>query len=62
MSTSTNRTFASGLDTHGLVFGRTLAASIVDISRDGKISGRRLDDTAVLWDMASGEQLHVIRA
>jgi hypothetical protein len=61
LSTGTNRTFASGLDTHGLVFSRMLAARIIDISRDGKILAAGFDDAAVLWDMASGARLHVIR-
>jgi len=61
LSTGTKRTFSSGLDTHGLVFSRTVAASIVSISRDGRILAAGFDDAAVLWDMPSGERLHVIK-
>ena len=61
LSTGTNRKFSSGLDTHGLVFSRTVAASIVSISRDGNVLAAGFGDAAVLWDMASGERLHVIK-
>lgn len=61
LTTGTNRTFSSGFDTHGLVFSRMVAASIVSISRDGRILAARFDDAAVLWDMASGKRLHVIK-
>lgn len=61
LNVGTNRKFSSGLDTHGLVLSRVVAAQIVSISRDGKILAAGFGDAAVLWDMASGERLHVIK-
>lgn len=58
LSTGLYRTIVSGLklDRLGIVGTRA-----IDISRDGKMLAAAIVDAAVLWDMASGERLHVLR-